>query len=95
MKTPFSLLRLALLLSCILSFSAADAFAEGPPRNTVRVTADRLNVRSGPGPRFKIVTSVPHGALLKVVDARNGWIQVRRPSGVLGWVSSAHTVRVR
>jgi uncharacterized protein YgiM (DUF1202 family) len=87
-------LRIAFLLVFLSASSATSAFAQGPPRGTVRVTAKVLNLRAGPGPNFKIVGSVSRGTLLKAIEFRGGWIRVRRPSGVVGWVYSEGVVRV-
>jgi SH3-like domain-containing protein len=86
-------LRLIFLAICLSAFSAERANAELPP-GTVRVTAPALSVRAGPGPDFPIVSRVGEGTLLKVIEIRPGWQRVRRPEGVLGWVSAAGTVRV-
>ena len=51
---------------------------------TARVTADVLNVRSGPGINYKIVTSVKHNEVYTIVEEKNGWGKLK--SGA-GWVS--------
>ena len=41
------------------------------------VTANALNVRSGPGTTFGILTSVKRGTLLDVVEHQGDWVKVR------------------
>jgi uncharacterized protein YgiM (DUF1202 family) len=94
MKTKMTILRLAILLVCLNAFAITTADARLAPPRMVRVTANVLNVRTGPGPDFPIVTRVGRGTLLRVIRVRYGWLQVSRPAGVLGWVNSAGTVRV-
>jgi uncharacterized protein YgiM (DUF1202 family) len=94
MKTNMTILRLAILLVCLNAFSSTSALARPAPPGVVRVTAEVLGVRSGPGPEFPIVTKVGRGTVLKVIGVRFGWLHVRRPAGVLGWVNSAGTVRI-
>jgi hypothetical protein len=94
MKTNMTILQFAILLVCITAFSSTSALARPAPPGVVRVTAKVLNVRSGPGLKFAIVTKVGRGTVLKVIGVRYGWLHVRRPAGILGWVNSAGTVRI-
>lgn len=55
------------------------------------VTADELNVRSGPGTQHGVVTTRRRGEVLEVLEERQGWLRVRwsgAPAGEL-WVSGA------
>jgi uncharacterized protein YgiM (DUF1202 family) len=94
MKTNMTILHFAILLVCLNAFCSTSALAQPVPTGIVRVTARVLNVRAGPGPNFAIVTKVGRGTILKVIGVRYGWLHVRRPAGVLGWVNSAGTVRI-
>lgn len=55
------------------------------------VNANNLNVRTGPGLTFGILSSLPLGsnALLEGRNADGTWLHVRLTDGQLGWVSSA------
>ena len=47
-----------------------------PPKSTryrVVTSGKRLNGRSGPGGKYRIVTSVPNGKVLEIVKTGNGW----------------------
>ena len=92
------ILRFAILLACLSAFSSTSALAQPAPPRSVRVVSQVLNVRSGPGLKFAIVTQVRRGTILRVIRVRHGWLHVRRPTRsarVLGWVNSAGTGRVR
>jgi hypothetical protein len=46
----------------------------------------RLNVRSGPGTKFRILEGVSTGDRLKVVSRKEEWTQVRLENGKSGWI---------
>lgn len=56
----------------------------------VRIMADTLNVRSGPGTMYRIITSVHRPSIYTIVEEQNGWGKLR--SGA-GWISLAYTER--
>ena len=58
---------------------------------TVRVTAAALNIRSGPGVSYKVVSTITDGGVYTIVDTKNGWGKLK--SGV-GWISLKYTTRV-
>ncbi|RIK38772.1 MAG: hypothetical protein DCC55_20120 [Chloroflexi bacterium] len=55
------------------------------------VDATILNVRTGPGLNFGLLTTLPLGstAVLEGRNADGSWLQIRLADGRLGWVSSA------
>ncbi|HUS93595.1 MAG TPA: SH3 domain-containing protein [Patescibacteria group bacterium] len=56
------------------------------------VNTGALNVRSGPGPNFGVVTVVYQGQAVSLLGryANNYWVKVRLYSGVEGWVNSTY-----
>ena len=54
----------------------------------VRVTANVLNVRSGPGTGYKITTSIKKNEVYTIVEEKNGWGKLK--SGA-GWISLKYT----
>lgn len=56
------------------------------------VNTGALNVRSGPGASFNIVTVVYKGQVVSLLGryAGNNWVNVRLYSGVEGWVNSTY-----
>ena len=58
----------------------------------VRITADVLNVRKGPGTGYGIVTTVKEGQAYTIIAESNGWGKLK--SGV-GWIKLSYTERVQ
>lgn len=55
------------------------------------VQGTSLNVRSGPGPDYYIVTTVSGGTEMECLDDEEGsWIHVRTPDGKEGYVSKTY-----
>lgn len=57
----------------------------------VAVEVARVNVRRGPGTNHPIVFKAYKGVTFKVLDERNGWLEVMHESGKRGWVSKPLT----
>ena len=53
-----------------------------------RVTADRVNVRQGPGVDFGVIGQVDAGDMAAILEEDGGWVRVRTPSGAEGWMSA-------
>jgi hypothetical protein len=50
----------------------------------------RVGVRNEPGSRTASLAVVPTGTALDVIERRGGYMKVRTPGGVEGWVKSAY-----
>ena len=59
--------------------------------DTVKITANILNVRSGPGMNYGIVSNVRKGSLCTIIEEKIGWGKISSPSG---WISSQYYERV-
>jgi len=46
----------------------------------------RINVRSGPGTKYRIVAKAHYGVVFKTLQHKNGWVNVQHEKGVTGWV---------
>jgi uncharacterized protein YraI/single-stranded DNA-binding protein len=59
-----------------------------PQGNTGTVTADALNVRSGPGTTYPAVTAIQYGASFVVTGENDGgdWLRVLLADGREGWI---------
>ena len=57
----------------------------------VKITADVLNVRSGPATSYKINTSVKKNEVYTIVEEKNNWGRLK--SGA-GWISLSYTKKV-
>ncbi len=51
-----------------------------------RKSRKRINVRSGPGTRNRIVAKAHYGVVFKTLKKKNGWVKVHHQKGVTGWV---------
>jgi uncharacterized protein YgiM (DUF1202 family) len=57
----------------------------------VTVSAQRLNVRTGPGLNFSVIQVINHGDTLEVYGNAPGWLYVKFSSGIFGWVQETYT----
>ena len=46
----------------------------------------RVNIRSGPGTRYKVVGKAYYGVVFETLEQKNGWAKVRHESGLVGWI---------
>lgn len=63
---------------------------------TATITADRLNVRSGPGVQYGVISKLTSGAQVKVTSqAETGdWLRIALDSGAEGWIAAAYVTRL-
>lgn len=76
------------------SFKAAlgsKAAITEPTGYIVRVTADKLNVRTGGSVLHNIVTQVKKGEAFTIVEEKNGWGKLKSGKG---WISLKYTEKV-
>ena len=52
----------------------------------LRKSRKAVNVRSGPGIKYRIVARAFYGVVFKTVERKNGWVKVQHEKGVTGWV---------
>jgi len=57
----------------------------------VKVTADRLNVRSGPGTNYTIIGGLQQGTIVPVLGASGSWYNVKLSTGATGYIASWYT----
>lgn len=57
----------------------------------VRITANVLNVRTGPGTYYRVAMTVKKGGVYTIVEEQNGWGKLK--SGA-GWISLAYAEKV-
>lgn len=62
---------------------------EGAKTYTVKVTANKLNVRTGPGTNYKVIRTIKDHSSYEVSEERNGWGKIRD-----GWIFLAYTKRI-
>ncbi len=56
-------------------------------KGNVKVTADALNVRSGPGANHTIISQVTKDTVLPFLEKQEGWYKVILQGGQAGWIS--------
>lgn len=67
------------------------SLVDGEGNLTYYVESEQLNVRSGPGGGYEILTTELEGATLRLTgrSADNAWLQVVLADATVGWVNSA------
>lgn len=73
---------IALLFALSLSASVGAQTAAN-----VQVMVDKLNVRSGPGLDYTVISKVTAETKLPVLAVQDRWYQVQLPNGQTGWVA--------
>jgi SH3-like domain-containing protein len=51
------------------------------------VTGNIVNIRSGPGTRYRIVGKAERAEVLRTLERRPQWVMVRQAVGPVGWVA--------
>lgn len=70
--------------------------ASTPRLMVVRSISDGyLNLRTGPGTRFRIVREMYNGETVRILERSGSWVRVRHQSGDVGWASRKYMVRAR
>ncbi len=46
-----------------------------------------VNIRSGPGTRYRIISQAKYGVVMQTLKQTKGWVKVRHESGTSGWVA--------
>jgi len=49
-------------------------------------TKKQINIRSGPGTKYRIVAKAYYGVVFKTLKQSNGWAKIKHEKGVSGWV---------
>jgi curli biogenesis system outer membrane secretion channel CsgG len=65
-----------------------------PPKPALRVTEvvwAHVNVREGPGTKYKVIGNVKKGTSLKILELKGDWLHVRLEDGTEAWVFKSAT----
>lgn len=46
----------------------------------------KINIRSGPGTKYRIVGKAYYGVVFKTLEQKKGWAKVKHETGLVGWV---------
>lgn len=52
-----------------------------------KVTCNSLNIRTGPGEHYKIITNVNHGEQFEIVNVLEDWVQIKYTENFTGYIS--------
>ena len=92
-RTGAAVSAIATLVCCLLLQSVLYV---NPYDHTGVVTAEAVEVVSGPGPQYAGEFTLRSGAEVRLVDSRQGWLRVSLPGGELhGWAPSHAIEAVR
>ena len=50
----------------------------------------RLNVRSGAGTSYSVISKVNYGESVQIIEKNNGWYKIKLSNGTIGWGSSEY-----
>lgn len=75
-----------IMTSFIFSFYTKNSFAD----SLGTVTVSKLNVRSGPSTKNKVIGSLRRNNSVEILSTSNGWHQVKLSNNKTGWASSKH-----
>ena len=53
---------------------------------TMTITGSKVNIRSGPGTNYGIITTLTQGTTVKAIGKQGNWYQIQLPNGKIGWV---------
>lgn len=54
------------------------------------ITANLVNVRQGPAMTYAVVAQVNVGTVVTVVELQAGWVRIRLPNNVEGWIATQY-----
>lgn len=94
--TPAEMMRYDIMGNPIAASSSSSA---SDPASTagdkVVITADSLNVRSGPSTENSVQFSLSSGQVVDALTRAAGWVQIRDDQGREGWVAADFTLEVQ
>ncbi|MCF8057430.1 MAG: SH3 domain-containing protein [Desulfocapsa sp.] len=64
-------------------------YVSSTPHMIVKVNKDKkkkINIRSGPGTKYKVVGKAYYGVVFKTLEQKYGWAKVQHESGLTGWI---------
>src|SRR5712691_1090355 len=79
------LLLICVLLGARLTLAAAE---------TLTVTASQARVYAHPDAKSRVLTTLPRGTTVSLIEQRAGWYQITLTDGKTGWVAEALVARV-
>lgn len=50
------------------------------------VKKNRVNIRSGPSSKYKLVGKADYGVVFKTLEQQKGWAKIQHENGLIGWI---------
>jgi SH3-like domain-containing protein len=50
------------------------------------VKKNRINMRSGPGTKFRVIATAEYGVVFRTIERKKNWVKVKHDNGTSGWV---------
>lgn len=50
------------------------------------VKKEIINIRSGPGSKYKLLGKANYGVVFKTLEQQSGWAKIQHQNGLVGWV---------
>jgi Bacterial SH3 domain len=91
LRPALSMLAAIVITALVLAGAATSEAVQTTDAPGVTVLVPALNVRSGPGTGYPVISGLRQGNAAAIVGrhSASGWWQVKTPGGVTGWVSGA------
>jgi cell wall-associated NlpC family hydrolase len=70
--------------------SAPTQATSTPASGTGTITAGTLNIRSGAGTGYSVVTKAYSGQTVTLLESQSGWYKVKLSNGTIGWASASY-----
>ncbi len=78
-------------LVCVCSIAGMVLSQQSVAAATTATTTDYLNLRAGPGTSYAVLSTLPEGTEVAVLDDSDPyWAEVKTPSGEQGWCSKEY-----
>jgi uncharacterized protein YgiM (DUF1202 family) len=84
----------ATLIQSNVPISSLPVVVDAPVTPTAVINVGALNVRTGPGTSFAVITVVLRGQTVTLVGRNSSatWAQVRLTTGTVGWVNANYII---
>ncbi|MCJ8006937.1 N-acetylmuramoyl-L-alanine amidase [Lederbergia wuyishanensis] len=56
--------------------------------DTILITGEIVNVREKPGTTYSIITQIKKGETYEIKNQKDGWYEIKLPSGKRGWIAN-------
>jgi tetratricopeptide (TPR) repeat protein len=83
-----------LLVLALVGLSWWDSYERLELRQLAVVQAPAVELVAGPGPSNPSLLTIHEGLTVRILDEREGWVQVSLPNGINGWIDARTIGRV-